>query len=151
MTVAENVMVPVLVHTKRVSAAKAKAVELLEELNIGALAEKDVSSLTLAQRKRVEVARALATDPRVLLLDEVLAGLNSQEIVGVLPFVGEVRKRGVSILMIEHLVSALTSVSDRVIALDRGALIAEGTSDVVLKDPAVITAYLGEEYHDAAS
>lgn len=151
MTVAENVMVPVLVHTKRVGAAKAKAVALLEELNISFLAERDISSLTLAQRKRVEVARALATEPRLLLLDEVLAGLNSREVVDVLPFVHEVRRRGVSILMIEHLVAALTSVSDRLVVLDRGALIAEGTSDVVLKDPAVVTAYLGEEKHDAAS
>ena len=151
MTVAENVMVPVLVHTKRVCAAKAKAVALLEELSIGFLAERDISSLTLAQRKRVEVARALATEPRLLLLDEVLAGLNSREVIDVLPFVEEVRRRGVSILMIEHLVAALTSVSDRLVVLDRGVLIAEGTSDLVLKDPAVVTAYLGEEKHDVAS
>lgn len=150
MTVAENVMVPVLVQTKRVSVAKAKAVELLQELKIGYLADQDVSSLTLAQRKRVEVARALATEPRVLLLDEVLAGLNSREVVDVLPFVDEVRQRGVSILMIEHLVAALTSVSDRVMVLDQGALIAEGTADVVLKDPAVVSAYLGEEKNHVA-
>lgn len=150
MTVAENVMVPVMVHTPKVSHARAKAVALLDELSIGHLADRDVSSLTLVQRKRIEVARALATEPKVLLLDEVLAGLNSREVLDVLPFVTAVRERGVSIIMIEHLVKALTSVSDRVIVLDRGKLIAEGLSDDVLKNPAVITAYLGEE-HNAAS
>ncbi|MHB1062980.1 MAG: ABC transporter ATP-binding protein [Georgenia sp.] len=147
MTVAENVMVPVLVHTHRVAEARAKALALLEELGIGHLADHDVSQLTLVQRKRIEVARALATDPKVLLLDEVLAGLNSREVVDVLPFVTDVRSRGVSIIMIEHVVKALTSVSDRVIVLDRGTLIAQGRSEDVLNDPAVITAYLGEEQH----
>lgn len=150
MTVVENVMVPTLVHTRRVSEARKKSQELLDELSIGDLAEKDVESLTLAQRKRVEVARALATEPKLLLLDEVLAGLNSREVVNVLPFIQQVRDRGVSILMIEHLVSALVSVSDRVMVLDRGALIAQGQADSVLNDPAVITAYLGEEPEDAA-
>ncbi|MFI7482034.1 ABC transporter ATP-binding protein [Kocuria sp. M1R5S2] len=147
MTVAENVMVPVLVHTPKVKEARAKAVALLDELGIGPLADMDVSQLTLVQRKRVEVARALATEPRVLLLDEVLAGLNSREVLDVLPFITEVRERGVSIIMIEHLVKALTSVSDRIIVLDRGALLAQGRSEDVLKDPAVITAYLGEDEH----
>lgn len=147
MTVAENVMVPVLVHTHKVSAARAKAVALLEELGIGHLADQDVSQLTLVQRKRIEVARALATEPKVLLLDEVLAGLNSREVLDVLPFVTEVRARGVSIIMIEHLVKALTSVSDRIVVLDRGALLAQGKSQDVLNNPAVIAAYLGEDQH----
>ena len=145
MTVVENVMVPTLVHTRKVSEARAKSEQLLEELGVGDLANKDVSALTLAQRKRVEVARALATNPKVLLLDEVLAGLNTREVADVLPFVTEVRSRGVSILMIEHIVAALTSVSDRIMVLDRGNLIAEGHADDVLRNPAVITAYLGEE------
>lgn len=147
MTVAENVMVPVLVHTHKVSAARAKAVALLEELGIGQLADQDVSQLTLVQRKRIEVARALATEPKVLLLDEVLAGLNSREVLDVLPFVTEVRARGVSIIMIEHLVKALTSVSDRIVVLDRGSLLAQGRSEDVLSNPAVIAAYLGEDQH----
>ncbi len=150
MTVVENVMVPTLVHTRRVAEARRKSLELLEELGIGSLGAKDVSSLTLAQRKRVEVARALATKPRLLLLDEVLAGLNSREVKDVLPFVTDVRSRGVSILMIEHLVSALTSVSDRVMVLDRGSLIAEGLAVDVLSNPAVVTAYLGEETNNDA-
>lgn len=147
MSVAENVMVPMLVHTPQVSKAREKAVALLEELTIGHLSNLDVNSLTLVQRKRVEVARALATEPKVLLLDEVLAGLNTREVQDVLPFVTDVRSRGVSIIMIEHLVKALTSVSDRVMVLDQGHLIAQGKPDDVLKDPAVITAYLGEDQH----
>lgn len=147
MTVTENVMVPLLVHTHRVSEARAKALALLGDLGIGHIADHDVSQLTLVQRKRIEVARALATEPKVLLLDEVLAGLNSREVLDVLPFVTDVRSRGVSIIMIEHLVKALTAVSDRVVVLDRGILIAQGRSEGVLKDPAVITAYLGEEHH----
>jgi branched-chain amino acid transport system ATP-binding protein len=147
MTVAENVMVPMLVHTHKVKVAREKALDLLEELGIGHIAHLDVSSLTLVQRKRIEVARALATEPKVLLLDEVLAGLNSKEVLDVLPFVTDVRSRGVSIIMIEHLVKALTSVSDRVIVLDRGRLIAEGGPDDVLKNSAVITAYLGEDHN----
>lgn len=150
MTVVENVMVPILADTHSVRNANTEALKLLEELKIDYIADRDVSSLTLAQRKRVEVARALATNPRLLLLDEVLAGLNSREVIDTLPFVEEVRSRGVSILMIEHLVSALVSVADRVMVMDRGAVIAEGESEKVLKDPAVIHAYLGESEDDDA-
>jgi branched-chain amino acid transport system ATP-binding protein len=145
MTVLENVMVPLLVRERRVSAARREAQAALDDLGIGHLADRDPAQLTLAQRKRVEVARALATRPRLLLLDEVLAGLNTAEVAEALPFVRSVRERGVTILMIEHLVAALMSVSDRVLVLDRGRLIASGPSDEVQRNPAVIEAYLGEE------
>ena len=145
MTVAENVMVPLLVHNSSVRRARARAMELLDELSIADLAKKAAEGLTLAQRKRVEVARALATGPKLLLLDEVLAGLNSREVIDVLPFIKKVRDRGVSILMIEHLVSAVMEVSDRMMVLDRGSVLVQGLPTDVVSDPRVIAAYLGEE------
>jgi len=145
MTVAENVMVPLLVNDASVSKAHNKAVELLGDLGIPQLADTPTEALTLAQRKRVEVARALATEPKLLLLDEVLAGLNSREVIDVLPFVTTVRDRGVTILMIEHIVSAVLEVSDRMMVLDHGKVIAEGDPQTVIKDPQVVEAYLGSE------
>jgi len=145
MSVVENVMVPVLVNDAHVGRARAKAMDVLGDLGIADLADTPTESLTLAQRKRVEVARALATDPKLLLLDEVLAGLNSREVVDVLPFVKRVRDRGVGILMIEHIVSAVLEVSDRMMVLDHGKVIAAGDPQTVINDPKVIEAYLGEE------
>ena len=143
MTVAENVMVPLLVKNTSVPAAERGALELLKELGIANIADTPSEALTLAQRKRVEVARALATGPKLLLLDEVLAGLNSREVVDVLPFVTRVRDRGVAILMIEHIVSAVMEVSDRMMVLDHGQQIAFDDPETVIKDPKVVEAYLG--------
>lgn len=145
MTVVENVMVPLLVNERRASAAYDRACELITDLGIEHLTNTHTEALTLAQRKRMEVARALATDPKLLLLDEVLAGLNSREVVDVLPFVQRVRDRGVAILMIEHIVAAVMEVSDRMMVLDHGQIIAAGAPETVIKDPKVIEAYLGED------
>lgn len=144
MTVVENVMVPLLVADAKVSTAYEKASELIVELGIENLTHTPTEALTLAQRKRVEVARALATNPQLLLLDEVLAGLNSREVSNVLPFVKRVRDRGVAILMIEHIVSAVMEVSDRMLVLDHGQVIAQGDPETVISDPKVVEAYLGE-------
>jgi len=102
-------------------------------------------SLTYAQRKRLEVARAMATKPKVLLLDEVLAGLNPMEAAEALPLIRQIRDNGVAIFIIEHVMAALMSISDRVLVMDQGRLIASGTPSEVTANPQVIKAYLGEE------
>lgn len=145
MTVIENIMVPALARDKSTKRARKKAEQVLEMMNLEELSDKEPGNLTLAQRKRIEVARALATDPDLLLLDEVLAGLNPTEVAENLPLIRQVRDSGVTIIFIEHLMDALMSVSERVLVMDQGSLISSGTPAEVTQDKCVIKAYLGEE------
>ena len=145
MTVLENVMVPLLArHRDPVKEADRLA---MFSGRWGWLRTRSsqTQNLTYARRKRLEVARAFATQPRLLLLDEVLAGLNAMEVAEALPLLRQIRKRGVTIFMIEHIMAALMSVSDRVLVLDQGELIAQGTPAEVTANRKVINAYLGEE------
>jgi len=146
MTVAQNVMVGLLYGRQRLRGAAAEA-EVERILEITELAPHRASlgrSLTLARRKRLEVARALATSPRVLLLDEVAAGLNPTESARIIELIRKIRDSGVSIVMVEHVMKAIMSLSDRIMVMDLGKRIALGTPAEIAKDPAVIKAYLGD-------
>lgn len=145
MTVLENVMVPTSVRHHDPEEASSLSLEILERVGLDKQAYSSPIGLTLSQRKRLEVARALATEPKILLLDEVLAGLNTPEVKKALPLINQIREGGVTVLIIEHLMAALMSVSDRVLVLDQGELIASGTPKEVSNNPEVIKAYLGDE------
>jgi ABC-type branched-subunit amino acid transport system ATPase component len=99
-------------------------------------------------RKRLELARALATKPRLLLLDELLAGLNPSEVLASMELIQSIRDTGITIIMVEHLVKAVFGIADRVIVLNAGDLIAQGTPDTISRDQNVIDAYLGKSFHD---
>jgi len=150
MTTLENVMVGALFgNTERkrtVQAARKKAEETLALLGLSAKKDVQGEKLNIQERKRLERARALAMLPKVLLLDEVLAGLNSTEMIEGIDLIKKVRDAGVTILVIEHSMKAIASMCDRVVVLQSGEKIADGTSEGVLHDDRVIDAYLGKRY-----
>jgi len=148
LDVRDNIAVGAFLHTKDPAEARRLATLTAEKVGLGHELDKLASGLTIAGRKRLELARALATQPKLLLLDEVLAGLNPSEIRDVLPIIRQIREEGVTILMIEHIMQAVMNLCDTVYVLSQGKMIASGEPRVVCTDTAVIEAYLG---HGAAA
>lgn len=150
MSVLENCMVGALYGHRRLSdlqSAQEVCLSLLDEVGLAAQANKPAATLTLASRKRLEIARALATKPTLLLLDEVLAGLNATEVDAALELIRNVKERySLSIIIIEHVMKVLMRMSDRIVVLHEGRKLMEGVPEAVGKDERVINAYLGEQH-----
>ncbi len=146
ITVLDNMMVGALCKEKDIKAGQRIALEILEF--VGLVGKKDLlaASLTLEDRKRLEMARALATKPRLLLLDEVMAGLTAKEVEDTLHLIRRVQKEGVTIFLVEHVMKAIMAISHRVMVLHHGEKIAEGTPGEIVRNQQVIDAYLGQSY-----
>jgi branched-chain amino acid transport system ATP-binding protein len=146
LSVLDNVMVGAFLRTRSASQARAHSREILEKLNLAPKAQLPASSLTLPDRKRLEVARALATRPRLLLLDEVMAGLRPTECDQMVEVFRDLNRReGLTILLLEHVMRAVLALAQHIGVLHHGEVIARGTPEQVVRDPAVLECYLGEE------
>lgn len=151
LSVCENIMLGAFMHTPDPQRARQVAQEVAELTDLTALLESRARNLTVGGMKRLEMARALATRPRVLLLDEVMAGLNPADVSKAIEIIRRVRDSGVSVLMIEHIMQATMSLSDRIIVISSGSLLMEGKPQDVVSNPQVIEAYLGKEYSHATA
>lgn len=145
MSVLDNVMVGAFLHHPDRAAARRAALVVLERVGMADRHDQSARTLTLAGRKRLEVAKALATQPKLLLLDEVMAGLTPVETAGMMDLIRSIRGDGVTVLLVEHNIQATMQLSDRIVVIHHGRKICDATPAVVAADPEVIAAYLGEE------
>jgi len=146
ITVLDNVVCGALLRTGNIEESKREALRILAWIGLDEKRDTVVKGLTLAERKLVELSRAIATKPKLLLLDEVVAGLNPTEVDQMIELVKEVNKSGITLVVVEHVMKVVMSVSDRIVVLDRGAKIAEGAPKEVAENKEVIRVYLGEAY-----
>ncbi|GBF30198.1 lipopolysaccharide export system ATP-binding protein LptB [bacterium MnTg04] len=143
LSVRENIAVGAYLHVARRDDALAEANNVASLLGLDDILDQQADGLTVASRKRLELARALATKPKLLLLDEIFAGLNPTEVEEILPVILEIRGHGVTIVLVEHVMRAVMRLSDRIVVLNNGEIIAEGLPDAIVSDTRVIEAYLG--------
>jgi len=151
LTALENVMIGAFLRQRGLHDAKDKAMAVLQRVGMDHLAARRAGDLTLSERRRLEVARALALQPQIVLLDEVMAGLNQSEVAQEIALLKDLHAQGLTFLIIEHNLKVVRAFSDRVVVLDRGRLIAQGTAEDILSAPEVIAAYLGTEGHAGMS
>src|SRR5664279_573468 len=151
MTVLDNVMTGAFLRDKHAAAARAKAREVIEFVGLSAKEQTAAKDLTTIDQRRLEMARALATQPRLLLLDEVMAGLNPAEIDQAVALVGKLSQRGLTIVIVEHVMRAIMAVARHIVVLDHGQKIAEGAPKEIVENPEVVRAYLGSYVHPPAA
>jgi branched-chain amino acid transport system ATP-binding protein len=146
MTVLANVMTGAFLRDRHVAAARDKAQEAIDFVGLSARTNTAAKDLTTIDQRRLEMARALATQPKILLLDEVMAGLNPSEIDQAVALVGKLSARGLTIVIVEHVMRAIMAVARHIVVLDHGQKIAEGAPKEIVENPEVIRAYLGSGY-----
>lgn len=146
MSTLDNVMVGGFTHTSKTAVAREKAKRALEITKLDHKSNVQARSLNLCEQKRLEVARAMATEPKLIMLDEVMAGLNPGEVTEVMDIVLDIKKLGVTVIIIEHIMQAVMSISDNITVLSFGKKIAEGKPNEIASNPDVISVYLGSDY-----